>query len=44
MMMTDKYLLYPAEGDTDEDEGMTKEEIMRMLADELGYFVVKELM
>jgi hypothetical protein len=35
----DKWLLTPAAGDDDEDEGMTKEDLFHMLAEELGYSV-----
>ena len=35
------YLLCPAEGFVAETEGMTKEELLRMLADELGYKLEK---
>ena len=35
--MTDKWLLYPAEGDIDEDAGLTKTEILFGLAEELGF-------
>jgi hypothetical protein len=39
--VSDKYLLYPADGDTDEDEGMTKLELLQMLAQEEGYTLAK---
>jgi hypothetical protein len=38
----DTWLLCPAAGDIDEDEGLTKEEILRMLAEELGYKLEKK--
>ena len=38
--MEHKWLLIDAEGDIDEDEGMTKMEILKMLASELGVKVV----
>ena len=40
-MDEEKFLIYPAGGDCDEDEGMTKEGLLRMLADELGYKLEK---
>jgi hypothetical protein len=39
--MEEKFLLYPAEGDIDEDEGLTRQEMLQMLARELGYTLVK---
>lgn len=39
--LEEKFLIYPAGGDCDEDEGMTKEELLHMLADELGYKLEK---
>lgn len=38
----EKFLLVPAEGDIDEDDGMTLQEILEMLAEELGYTLVKK--
>lgn len=38
--MDDKWLLIEADGDIDECEGMTKMEILKMLAYELGAEVV----
>lgn len=35
--MTYKWLLQPAHGDIDEDDGLTKTEILFMLAEELGF-------
>ena len=37
-----KWLLYPADGDIDEDDGMTKEQLMRLLAEELDFRVEKK--
>jgi len=37
----EKFLLAFATGDIDEDEGMTKREILGLLAVELGYTLVK---
>ena len=36
------WLLYPGEGDIDEDDALTKLEMLQMLAMELGYTLTKE--
>lgn len=41
MPTEEKFLLYPAEGDLDEDDGMTLLQILKMLAKQLGYKLVK---
>lgn len=41
-MRNEKFLLYPAAGDVDEDEGMTLKEILEMLASKLGYNLTKK--
>ena len=40
-MDTQTWLLYPADDDVDADEGLTKQELLELLAKELGYTVVK---
>ncbi len=42
MKANNKYLLCPAEGDIDEDEGLTLNEMLEMLALQLGYDLVKK--
>ena len=41
-MSESKFLLYPADGDIDEDEGMTIQEMLVMLAEMQGYDLVKK--
>lgn len=41
-MSEDRFLLHPAEGDIDADDALTKLEILKMLADDLGYIVTSE--
>jgi hypothetical protein len=40
-MTEELYLLYPANGDIDEDEGMTELEILFMLAKKYDYYLVR---
>ena len=40
-MKHETWLLYPAGGDIDEDDGLTKEQLLKELADELGYVLTR---
>ena len=41
-MDEEKFLLFPAVGEIDEDDGLTLEEMLKMLAAQLGYVVTKK--